>query len=196
MNYSQRVDKMSNNKKVKVDPRIIRTKRMFKEALISLLEENYDKSKLTVQSIADRAELNRATFYLHYRDMEDLMEQIIDEVLEEMYNTITPLNENQQSIGKGNRVSGSRLIPFLEHIHQHAGLYNVMLANKDFRKRVFNIILEIVSLWGEDRKSRGRSFKVPNEILVSSTLGIVTWWLEEGTPYSSSYLANQIVQMV
>ncbi|MEH7073868.1 TetR/AcrR family transcriptional regulator [Neobacillus drentensis] len=184
---------MSNNKKV--DPRIIRTKRMFKEALISLLEENYDKSKLTVQSIADRAELNRATFYLHYRDIEDLMEQIIDEILMEMYNTISPMNEEQTSTGKWNR-TGSRLIPFLEHIQQHAGLYNVMLENRDFRKRVFAIILEIVSLWEENRKARGRTFKVANEIIVSSTLGIVTWWLEEGTPYSSNYLADQIIKLV
>ncbi|WP_040203462.1 TetR/AcrR family transcriptional regulator [Neobacillus jeddahensis] len=187
---------MSSNKNSKVDPRIIRTKRMFKEALISLLEENVDKSKLTVQSIADRAELNRATFYLHYRDIEDLMEQIIEEVLAEMSNTITPSPVNQQSIGKGNRASGSRLISFLEHIHQNAGLYQVLLENKEFRKRVFGILLDIVSLWGEDRKAKGRSFKVPNEIIVSSSLGIVSWWLAEGTPYSSSYLAKQIVRMV
>jgi AcrR family transcriptional regulator len=163
---------------------------MFKEALISLLEENHDKSKLTVQSIADRAELNRATFYLHYRDIEDLTEQIIEEVLEEMVHTITPLPST------GNRASGSRLISFLDHIHQNAGLYHVMLENKDFRKRVFAILLEIVSLWGEDRRAKGRSFKVPNEIIVSSTLGIVSWWLEEGMPYSSRYLAKQIVRMV
>ncbi|MFL6555143.1 MAG: TetR/AcrR family transcriptional regulator, partial [Bacillus sp. (in: firmicutes)] len=75
---------MSNNEKKKVDPRIKRTKKMFKAALISLIQENSDKSKLTVQNIADRAELNRATFYLHYQDTEDLMEQMIDEVLDEL----------------------------------------------------------------------------------------------------------------
>ncbi|WP_245640329.1 TetR/AcrR family transcriptional regulator [Neobacillus massiliamazoniensis] len=163
---------------------------MFKEALISLLEENYDRSKLTVQSIADRAELNRATFYLHYRDIEDLMEQMINEVLDEMYQTINPLSQDNLSLGKAS------LISFLEHIYQHAGLFNVMLENKDFRKRVFSMLLEIVSLWREERKVKGRSFQVSNEIIASSTLGIVTWWIQEGTPYSPSYLANQIIKMV
>ncbi|ULT59991.1 hypothetical protein L1999_04855 [Neobacillus drentensis] len=54
---------MSNQEKLKTDPRIKRTKKMFKEALISLIQEHEDASRLTVQMIADRAELNRATFY-------------------------------------------------------------------------------------------------------------------------------------
>lgn len=187
---------MSNNEKMKVDPRIKRTKRLFKDALISLIQENYDKSKLTVQNIADRAELNRATFYLHYHDIEDLMEQMIDEVLDELYQTIMPPSEDDQSNEKGSPSPSGRLVLFLEHFYRNAGLYNVMLENKDFRKRVFDILLEIITLWAEDRKAKGRSFKVPNEIMASSTLGIVSWWLQEGIPYSPSYLAKQIVLVV
>ncbi|MEH7086039.1 TetR-like C-terminal domain-containing protein [Neobacillus drentensis] len=36
---------------------------------------------------------------------------------------------------------------------------------------------------------------MPNEIIASSTLGIVSWWLQEGTPYSPSYFAQQIFPM-
>ncbi|WP_379128857.1 TetR/AcrR family transcriptional regulator [Paenibacillus sp. sgz500958] len=169
---------------------------MFKEALISLLEEPDEHAKLTVQSIADRAELNRATFYLHYKDIEDLMEQMIDEIFEEMYNKITPMPVNNKTAEKGFPEPRSRLISFLDHIHEHAGLFRVMLENKDFRNRVFRMLLDIVKLWGEDRKGRGRSFRVPNEIIASSTLGIVSWWLQEGISYSSEYLAEQIVKMI
>ncbi|MEH7307249.1 TetR/AcrR family transcriptional regulator [Neobacillus drentensis] len=187
---------MSNTKKIKVDPRIKRTKRMFKDALISLIQETDDKSKLTVQTIADRAELNRATFYLHYQDIDDLMEQMTKEILEELTRTMKSTSEmDNQSIIKENTAPKSRLVSFLEHFYQNAGLYNVMLENKDFRKRVFSILLDIVTFWADDRKARGRSFQVPNEIIASSTLGIVSWWLQEGTLYSPSYLANQIVLM-
>lgn len=179
--------------KEKIDPRIKRTKRMFKEALVSLIQENGDKSRLTVQAIADRAELNRATFYLHYRDIEDLMQQMIDETLEEIYTTIKPSIDNQKSNEQGSR---TQFILFLEHFYRNAGLYNVMLENKDFRKRVFEILLEIIRFWAEVRKGKGRPFKVPNEIIVSSTFGIISWWLQEGTPYSPSYLAEQIILMI
>lgn len=172
---------MSNKEKMKVDPRIKRTKRMFKDALISLIQENNDKSKLTVQNIADRAELNRATFYLHYQDIDDLMQQMIDEVLDELHKTIKP--------------PSAQLISFLDHFYRNRGLYNVMLENKDFRKKVFDLLLDIITFWAEERKVKGRSFRVPNEIIASSTLGIVSWWLQEGTPYSPSYLAQQILPM-
>ena len=185
---------MSNIEKSKVDPRIKRTKRLFKEALISLIQENYDKSRLTVQNIASRAELNRATFYLHYRDMDDLMEQMIDEILDELHKTMKSPSEGKQSV-KGIKAPRARLNSFLEHFYQNAGLYNVMLENKDFRKRVFAILLDIVTFWDGNRKSKGRSFQVPHEIMASSTLGIVSWWLQEGTPYSPNYLADQIIQM-
>ncbi|MFB6468163.1 TetR/AcrR family transcriptional regulator [Cytobacillus sp. Hz8] len=180
---------MPNNKRMKVDPRIIRTKRMFKEALISLIKENSDINKLTVQMIADRAELNRATFYLHFRDIDDLKEQMIDEVLAELNKIMmSPTEVNKDKKGK------SRLISFLEHFYQNAGLYNVMLENKDFRKRVFDILLDILTFWETNRKEKGRSFQLPKEIIASSTFGIISWWLEEGTPYSPEYLANLIDQ--
>lgn len=184
-NDRRRMDEMSR----KIDPRIKRTKRLFKDALISLIQENYDKSKLTVQTIAERAELNRATFYLHYRDIDDLMEQTINEILEELHETMKGSSEDAHS-----QKGSSRLVSFLEHFYRNAGLYKVMLENKEFRKRVFAILLDIVTYWSDYRKMKGRSFNVPNEIVAASVLGIVSWWLEEGTPYSPTYLTNFIVE--
>ena len=184
---------MSNKENLKVDPRIKRTKKMFKEALLSLIQEKREISKLTVQMIADRAELNRATFYLHYRDIGDLMEQMIDEVLEELYETTKVSSENCPPV-KGSTAPPVRMVSFLEHFYRNASLYNVMLENKDFRKRVFGILMDIVTFYEEGRKAKGKSFQLPKEIMVSSTLGIVSWWIEDGTPYSPSYLANLILQ--
>ena len=173
---------MSNKEKVRVDPRIIRTKRMFKVALTSLLQENNDLSKVTVQKLAERAELNRATFYLHYQDIEDLMEQMVNEVLGELSQKISLVSEENQP----------PIVPFLEHLYEHAALFKVMLENKDFRFRLFDIIKDIVSVRREKRRAKENSSQVPIEIIVSSTFGIVSWWIQEGTPYSPNYLAKQI----
>ena len=51
----------------KVDRMINRTRRALREAMLSLiLEKGYDS--VTVDEIADRADVSRSTFYLHYRD--------------------------------------------------------------------------------------------------------------------------------
>lgn len=56
----------------KEDRRITRTKRAIKDALIALiLEKHYDT--IIVQDIIDRANIGRSTFYLHFRDKEDVL---------------------------------------------------------------------------------------------------------------------------
>ncbi|MBI1256908.1 MAG: TetR family transcriptional regulator [Chloroflexi bacterium] len=52
---------------VKVDPRVKRTRQLLQKALMDLLEEQPFHT-ITVQDIAARAEVNRATFYAHFED--------------------------------------------------------------------------------------------------------------------------------
>ena len=57
----------------KVDRRIQRTRQLLEDALIALiLEKGYDK--ITVQNIFDQANAGRSTFYSHFLDKDDLME--------------------------------------------------------------------------------------------------------------------------
>lgn len=179
------------DKMVKVDPRIVRTKQMFQEALISLLKDKKNDRKLTVQKISDRAGLNRATFYLHYQDLRDFIEQMNKEVLDEMYRTIIPPSAEMTPV-----VSGRfRLVSFLEYIQKRAVLFELMLESKKFRNKVFRILIDVLAQWEEERERNGQSFKVPLDILAASTLGIVSWWLQEGMPYSTNYLAEHIIRM-
>src|SRR5580700_9103211 len=60
----------------RLDPRILRTRRLLQEALKRLLEEK-EFDKLTVQEITEAATLNRATFYAHYPDKFALLEELI-----------------------------------------------------------------------------------------------------------------------
>ncbi len=80
---------MSTSKKE--DPRTLRSREMFKNAVYSLLQEESTISNLTVQKIANKAGLNRTTFYLHYQDIQDLLMQLTDEILNELSNKITAL---------------------------------------------------------------------------------------------------------
>jgi AcrR family transcriptional regulator len=53
------------------DPRVRRTRKLLQDALLALLaEKSFDA--ITVQDIADRSTINRATFYAHYVDKYDL----------------------------------------------------------------------------------------------------------------------------
>jgi AcrR family transcriptional regulator len=66
-----------------LDPRVRRTRRLLQEALLSLAEER-DFAAITVGEITRRAEVNRNTFYLHYRDKDDLVAQTLDGLFHEI----------------------------------------------------------------------------------------------------------------
>jgi AcrR family transcriptional regulator len=66
-----------------IDPRVRRTRLMLFEALQALLHEK-DFEKISVQDIAEKAALNRATFYDHYPDKFALLESMVHERFERL----------------------------------------------------------------------------------------------------------------
>lgn len=58
------------------DPRVTRTRKLIRDALASLLAEKNFES-VTVQDIAERATVNRATFYAHFTDKFALLDAMI-----------------------------------------------------------------------------------------------------------------------
>jgi AcrR family transcriptional regulator len=64
------------------DRRVRRTKDQIKQALIKLLLTK-DLKDITVSELTGRADINRGTFYLHYRDVMDLFRQVEGEMVEE-----------------------------------------------------------------------------------------------------------------
>ena len=66
----------------KSDARVRYTKRVLKEAFLTLLKEK-PVTRITVREVCDLADVNRSTFYTHYHDCFDLQENIENELLEE-----------------------------------------------------------------------------------------------------------------
>ena len=62
----------------RLDPRVKRTRELLVRAFNELLEER-GHSGLTVREITDRAAINRATFYAHFRDQHELFDYVISE---------------------------------------------------------------------------------------------------------------------
>jgi AcrR family transcriptional regulator len=62
------------------DPRALRTRKLLQDALRGLIHERRF-AEITVQDIAERSTVNRATFYAHFEDKHALLESILREDL-------------------------------------------------------------------------------------------------------------------
>ncbi|MDR3147225.1 MAG: TetR/AcrR family transcriptional regulator [Treponema sp.] len=64
------------------DRRVRKTKGRIRQSLIALLLTK-DLKDITVSELTDRADINRGTFYLHYRDVGELFREIEERMVEE-----------------------------------------------------------------------------------------------------------------
>jgi AcrR family transcriptional regulator len=78
----------------RVDPRVTRTRKLIRDALVSLLAEKNFES-ITVQDIAGRATVNRATFYAHFTDKFALLDAMIREDFASHLSEGNPLGTTQ-----------------------------------------------------------------------------------------------------
>ena len=82
----------------KVDRRVRKTKKQLRQALTVLLQEKPVKD-ITVREIADMVDINRGTFYLHYKDVFDMLEQIENDIFEE-FNDLIQAHPPAEDAGK------------------------------------------------------------------------------------------------
>lgn len=73
----------------RVDPRVRRTRQLLRRALLDLMSEKSFQA-LTVHDIAERATVNRVTFYAHFADKYALLEDTIRERFRERLRSRLP----------------------------------------------------------------------------------------------------------
>ena len=91
----------------KEDRRVRKTKRLLRHGLSQLMLQKSIKD-ITVRELAELVDINRGTFYIHYRDIYDMVSQVEAEMFEE-FSAILARHENDFSVSPEERA-----ISFLE----------------------------------------------------------------------------------
>lgn len=73
------------------DSRVKRTKKLIRKGITELAREK-SISRITVKELTDLIEINRGTFYLHYKDISDLVKSIEEELYREFSEIIAEVN--------------------------------------------------------------------------------------------------------
>ena len=81
-----------------MDLRIKKTKRAIRSAFAELIKEK-PMEKITVKEIAERAEINKTTFYAHYETVYELAQETVAEVISQI-NTAQNLLDNPRAFVK------------------------------------------------------------------------------------------------
>ena len=183
-----------------VDRRIVRTQLAIRDALVTLIKEKgFDV--LTVSNIVARANINRGTFYLHYKDKFDLLEQTETEILERIQHIF--LQTNLLNAGNVNKTENLQqiLIILLEYVKEHANLIHAILGVQG----EYSFIARIRSMMEQNLKEGALSglnteiFLVPREYLIAyvfhAHLGVLQSWLAAGCRETPREMARIFFQL-
>jgi AcrR family transcriptional regulator len=166
--------------------------KLIQAAIELLIAEGYEE--LSIQAITDRADLGRGTFYIHFKDKDDVVWSAVKDLILEL---------EQQAHGEAER-SGSGpkeyfgLVKIFRHAGQHADLYRIILGGKGsalLLRQVEDLIAQAITRdIRAAREMPGASATIPEEILAQALTGLITrelgWWLEAPNPYTAEEMAE------
>jgi AcrR family transcriptional regulator len=160
----------------KTDRRILRTRNMLGDALVALLQEkNFDE--ISVQNVLDRAGVGRSTFYVHYRDKNDLFLSDVEDFFELC-----------SSLLKRHHARPERLLPVHEvftHIREVREFYAAVVRSGKIhdvealgREFFARSIEERLRAAGVKMEPVQRSAEA--HALAGSFFSLLAWWIDKG----------------
>ena len=160
-----------------IDPRVKRTRRLLRDALVSLILKK-DFASITIREVTERAEVAYITFYRHYESLDQLLMEVLDEGLTELMIHIETLAK--QSDTSALETEG-RLI--FEYIEQKADLFRILLKSQSvtrIRKKVVSNISAIFqkSCVPLERLGNQVTINMASNHIATSLLSLIEWWLE------------------
>ncbi len=180
--------------KRKPDKRSRRTHDRLGMALLELMVEK-PMDEVTVQEVLDRASVGRSTFYLHFRDKNDLLLSQLEMFLATMSNMLSLRNEKSH-----------RVVPVEEMFAHIGGQNKIWRALVDCgRMQDFLDLAQGYFARGIERRLK-ESTRVPKlpqpEVaahavaLAGSLLSLLRWWIDRGAKESPRDLDKLFHRMV
>ena len=160
------------------------TAKKMNDALIKLLETK-DYEYITIKEICRIASVNRSTFYLHYENMNDLLEETIGS-LNSSFKSHFKSKENENTIISKDiledllLINDENLIPYLNFIKENKNIYKVLKnhpelfnANKTYEEMFRKIFVPIMKRFGLDEKWH----KYLMDFYISGLTSIILDWV-------------------
>jgi len=181
----------------RLDRRVVRTRKLLRDAMMELiLEEGYDA--ISIQDITDKANLGRATFYLHFKDKDELLLEVMDQFIENLLAQVPLLSEAHWHFE-----DSKHIIKLFDLAAENYDLFRILTIGSGgisaHRQLQRSIATHITTSIEEDIKTLDAAPIIPPDFIANhfagSLLSTIYWWLENDLPYSVEEMADMFIQI-
>ncbi|MFF2482352.1 TetR/AcrR family transcriptional regulator [Paenibacillus sp. NPDC058071] len=174
----------------------LHTNHVLKTSYIHLILESNEPDSVSVSEISDRADYNRSTFYFHYKNKEELLEDMFYDALHGIAQALREPFKQQELISLQEGVIMTTFI--CRHIEQHQHLFQA-LAKVSSKPSLFERIEQLLMtmfmeevILIKDSKDQRLDYEMSVIYHTSSTVSLIKYWMTTNFKYSASFLCEQI----
>ncbi|GMK43582.1 TetR family transcriptional regulator [Paenibacillus glycanilyticus] len=184
----------------KIDRRKAKTKQQIHDSLMALIAEK-GVEHVTVTDITSHANLNRGTFYLHYKDVPDVLQQLKDHVFKSIEQYVVKINFRTAMEYADRQVPYPLGVRIFQEFAKHADFLKVMFGPKgdlsyaiQFRKLMARHIYQKIDIPEAANLKIRRDYVVA--YMTSAHFGMLMHWIEcdlDQTPEQMAFIMMNIV---
>ncbi len=177
------------------DRRVIKTRSMLRNSLIQLMKER-ELSSITVKQLCEMSCVNRGTFYLHYKDIFDMINHLEDELFFEFKQLIASHEQLDKDIDI--KQNFEYIYTF---ISQNKDLFTVLLINNgqvSLIKRIVSLIYDknLAYILKEFNPKDKDLFDKYYSFILYGLIGLIENWLSSGAMESAKFMAAITEQII
>jgi AcrR family transcriptional regulator len=171
--------------------RRLQTRKLLIQTTLQLvLAKGYDA--VSIQDITDQADLGRGTFYIHFKDKEEVVWTMFQELFQEMEQ-----NAHKQLDRNLPQVEYYGLLNIFQHAEQNRDLYRLIFGGQGSAMLTVRLQDFLAKAFLYDIRNAPHSpdinFNLPEEIEAQILTGMISrllyWWLETPNTYSAEQMA-------
>lgn len=179
----------------KKDRRIRKTEMQLKDGLTKLLKQK-SINEITVKELVNEVDINRSTFYLHYKDIYDMLEKIESELLNELID----ITEKHKYDYKDN-IDSSYLVDLFKILSKNINVVSVLLGpNGDIsfinkiKHMISDKIIENIDIVSSKHSQLDIEFTF--SFYLNGCIGLVEHWIETGAKNSPEHMAKLCFNLI
>jgi AcrR family transcriptional regulator len=172
-----------------MDKRKQKSQKIIMSAFLELLKEK-DFDKISMNDIAEKANINRGTIYLNFMDKYDLLDKCIESNFSELADECRNAVEEKKSLTK------ESLLFTFEYLEKHYDFLSTLFQSVGFsvfRKCMYEEIVRGLHRYGQpENESNTIRSEVSVQFLASAITGVLEWWFANSMPCSSGEITDEL----
>ena len=173
------------------DRRVTKTKNAIRSSLLSLMAEKPHPS-ISVSELCRRADIGRGTFYLHYNDVYEVVEEIEEEILDYFRDSCFRYFDSENQAGFQALVNNSLL-----WIKDNEEIFRTFLLDpgSDFSAKFLSYLVDLFYYhdikYHPSRVNKSSKYKIVQTC--SGYLGAVRNWVSDHFPVTCEEFAKLLI---